>query len=81
MKCPQCGNEMVDGYIPGHKFRVKFVPYSFSKLKEDELLKDSVTGGYIPLTKSPLFWSKYFDCFYCSKCKMIVGPVKDIYKK
>ena len=58
MKCPQCGNEMVEGNILGDRYNLKYVPCDKNELINDKLLKRGVLKNYILLNKYIFFCIK-----------------------
>ncbi len=76
MKCPYCGKEMVSGWIPGDKYRLKFRSDNTLALEQDNSIRYNLFGGYIPITKGGVI-TKDFNCFYCLNCKIILGKVNN----
>lgn len=77
MKCPKCGQEMIDGNILGDRFSLKFFPNNSKKIDNDVLKKGTIKK-FIELTEKPFLRRGKLDCYYCSACKIIIAPVKDI---
>ena len=79
MKCPQCGNEMVEGNILGDRYNLKYVPCDKNELINDKLLKRGVLKNYILLTSFSSFFSRIkLESHYCSNCRFIIVPIKKL---
>ncbi len=75
MICPKCDKKMVDGYIPAAKMALIFVPI------KDGSMPATIYGtgeNTIVLSKKPLWKMQKAEAYYCSICKVVIAPVKDL---
>lgn len=72
MKCPYCGNEMEEGFIPVGHMILQWLP------KEEEYPKSAtkISKNGIKLSKFPISPIKTTS-YYCKDCKNIIIPVKE----
>lgn len=75
MICPKCNKEMIEGYIPSGKMAVLFVPSSSGKMPKTIY---GIGENNIQLTKSPLWKMQKAEAHYCSNCKVVIVPVKNL---
>lgn len=63
MICPYCQNKMIEGFISGDRYALKWKegkwPCGLSKKKIVVKLSDVLSGNYVP-------------AYYCSECEKIV---------
>ncbi len=72
MKCPYCGKEMKEGYIPAFNRAVQWIP----KGEHVPLTFFQKAKGSIRLSKNPKLALEKALSYYCEKCKTVITPVK-----
>jgi hypothetical protein len=73
MKCPYCGKEMENGYIPASKFALMWIPEG--ERVPTTIFNKTKTG--VNLTKVPFWTMQKAESFYCDSCKVVITPVKE----
>lgn len=73
MKCPYCGNEMSEGYIPVSDIILQWLP---AESKPPFVLTMIGKNG-IALSGLPFISYIKVPSYYCENCKIVITPVTD----
>jgi len=73
MKCPKCGEDMQNGFLPAVRGRLYWSP-------EDQRIPWNIVKhpkGSVVLSEFAIVTAKKAEAFYCEFCKIVILPVKE----
>ena len=78
MKCPQCGEEMYDGYIPSEFLDVPFVFANKENLSQNikDELKFNIFVEYKPYLSLKRGFFPKAKAYFCEYCRQVIVPVE-----